>query len=122
MTTTAPLFADPRELLARLLLGSAAIEAALDRGDSHGALDQIRRRELLVRSLTQQLAGAPSTSIDPLRDLYAELAERDRRIEVRLERLRAETMNALRAVHRERRSLTSFQAPDAGPALLSDHG
>lgn len=120
--TPPPRFADPRELLARLLRGSAAIEAALDRGDSRGALDELHKRELLVRSLSQQLADAPSASIDPLRDLYDELAERDRRIEVRLERLRAETMNALRTVHRERRSLRSFRASDAGPAFVSERG
>lgn len=117
-----PPFVGPGELLDRLIAGSAAIEAALERGDGAEALDRIRSRELLVRSLTQQLAGAPAPLVDSLRERWCTLHERDRRIEVRLERLRAEAGDALRSVNRGRKTLGALRTGTPSGSILSDVG
>ncbi len=115
--------ADPCTLLKRLVVGTEAIQAALDRGDAVLALAQIRDRELAVRSLCQQLSsGTALAELGALRPLWEELVEHDRRIEQRLERLRSETSDALRTVGRDRRALGQFRAPPAGASVLSDLG
>ncbi|MBK7972662.1 MAG: hypothetical protein IPK07_05075 [Deltaproteobacteria bacterium] len=123
MTATVPNpFAGPRELLDRLIAGTDAIEAALTRGDGADALDRIRAREILVRSLGQQLAGAPRPLVESLRERWTALGQRDRQIELHLERLRSEASDALRSAARGRKTLGSLRTGAPAGSLLSDLG